>query len=60
MSYMFYLKEKIEHSNTDYCIVCGDFNNVIAQTKDSYYNRHINNPQSTNCLKETMNLKRCL
>ena len=48
------LKEKIEHSNTDYCIVCGDFNIVIDPTKDSYNYKHINNPQSRNCLKETM------
>ena len=49
------LKEKIEHSNTDYCIVCGDFNIVIDPMKDSYNYRHVNNPQSRNCLMDTMN-----
>ena len=49
------LKEKIELSPSDYCIVCGDFNLVIDPKKDSYNYRHINNPQSRNCLIDTMN-----
>ena len=49
------LKEKIELSPSDYCIVCGDFNLVIDPKKDSYNYRHINNPLSRNCLIDTMN-----
>ena len=49
------LREKIENSTCDYCIICGDFNLVIDPNKDSYNYKHINNPQARNCLIESMN-----
>ena len=36
-------------------IVCGDFNLMIDPSKDSYNYRHVNNPQSRNCLIDNMN-----
>ena len=49
------IREKVENSNSDYCIICGDFNLVIDPNKDSYNYKHINNPQARNYLIDSMN-----
>ena len=52
------LKQHIESSEHDHCIVCGDFNLTLNQKLDTYNYKAINNPKArTKCINfmETLN-----
>ena len=40
-----FYKDLVEDTNSDYTIVCGDFNLVLNPDLDSYNYKHINNPR---------------
>ena len=44
-----------ESSNTDYTLICGDFNLVLDPNKDSYNYININNPNARRKVLEVMN-----
>ena len=50
-----FVKEKIEMSDHDYCIICGDFNLVLDPIKDCHNYKNINNPKARNYLIQSMN-----
>ena len=50
-----HLKNKLETTLFDYCIICGDFNLVLDPSMDTYNYKHVNNPQARNCVLELLN-----
>ena len=49
------IKEHIEVSEHDYCLICGDFNLVLDPKKDCMNYKNINNPQARSSLIDVMN-----
>ena len=49
------IRELAETGNTDYTLICGDFNRVLDPDKDSYNYLNINNPNARKCVIETVN-----
>ena len=50
-----FVKQQIELSEHDHCIMCGDFNLILDRLKDSCNYRHLNNPRARNTVLEIMN-----
>ena len=50
-----FVKQQIELSEHDHCIMCGDFNLILDRLKDSSNYRHLNNPRARNTVLEIMN-----
>ena len=50
-----FVKQQIEVSEHDHCIMCGDFNLILDCLKDSCNYRHLNNPRARNTVLEIMN-----
>ena len=55
-----FIRGQIELSDHDYCIICGDFNLILDQSKDCYNYKNLNNPRARNCLLQTMNSLRLI
>ena len=49
-----FVKQQIELSEHDHCIICGDFNLILEPLKDSCNYRHLNNPRARNTVLEIM------
>ena len=49
------VQKKIENTQHDHCIVCGDFNLVLNPSLDSYNYKNVNNPRARKSLIQTMN-----
>ena len=49
------VRNKIETSLFDFCIICGDFNLVLDPNTDTYNYKNINNPQGWKCVLELIN-----
>ena len=66
LNFFKFIKEHIELSEHDNCLICGNFNLVLDPKKDCINYKNINNPETRSCLMDVMNtldlngLFRCL